>query len=188
MPTTRRNGASLFYGDFGVGDPPIVLVHGIGNHTPFARQIEHFRRAHRVIAPDLPGFGQSEAPPGRQAGIEEFSDDVTWLCDELELRAPVIVGHSMGGAIAFEVAAARPDLPSAIVLLDPIPIVPLPALRDQRAALLAALEGPHYADALTAFAESRTFSHPLSGTEPFPASGELVIGRFRTRRWGRESL
>lgn len=157
MPTINRDGASLFYEDLGAGDPPIVLVHGIGSHELFARQIDHFRQRHRVVAPDLPGFGQSEVPPERRCGITTYAGDVAWLCDQLGLRAPVIVGHSMGGAIAFEIAAARPDLPSAIVLLDPIPIVPLPALGEQRAPLVSALAGPDYANALRAFAEARMF-------------------------------
>jgi len=157
MPSIRRNGASLHYEDRGSGDPPIVFVHGIGNQSHFARQVEHFERGHRVIAPDLPGFGRSEAPLGRRYAIPDLAEDVAWLCDELDVDAAVIVGHSMGGAVAFETAAARPDLALAIVLLDPIPIVPPPNLRDQRAALLAALEGPDYADALRAFAESRMF-------------------------------
>jgi pimeloyl-ACP methyl ester carboxylesterase len=150
-------GARLFYEDLGAGEPPIVFVHGIGTHAHFARQFEHFRRDHRVIAPDLAGFGRSELPPVRGCGIGDFADDVAWLCDELDLRAPVIVGHSMGGAIAFEIAARRPELPAAVVLLDPIPIVPLPALREQRAALVTALGEPHYRDALRGFAESRMF-------------------------------
>jgi pimeloyl-ACP methyl ester carboxylesterase len=157
MPTVSRSGARLFYEDIGTGDPPIVLVHGIGNHTTFTEQTEHFRRDHRVIAPDLPGFGESEAPPEPGYGITDYADDLIWLCDQLELRAPVVVGHSTGAAIAFELAAARPELPAAIVLLDPIPIVPLPALREQRAALLPALAAPDYRNALRSFAESRMF-------------------------------
>jgi pimeloyl-ACP methyl ester carboxylesterase len=67
------------------------------------------------------------------------------------------MGHSMGGAIAWEVAAARPDLPSAIVLVDPIPIVPAPALSQQRAELVTSLCGPDFADAFRDFAETRMF-------------------------------
>ena len=156
MPAASRQGASLFYEDVGAGDPPVVFLHGIGSHGHFAQQIEHFRGAHRVIAPDLPGFGQSGLGPERR-GITDYANDVAWLCDELGVRHPVIIGHSMGGAIAFEIAAARPELPSAIVLLDPIPIVPLPALREQRAALVSALEGPDYVDAFRGFANSRMF-------------------------------
>jgi pimeloyl-ACP methyl ester carboxylesterase len=157
MPTISRRGANVFYEDLGTGDPPIVLVHGIGSHANFAEQIDHLRRGHRVIAPDLPGFGQSDSPPERGYGITDYTGDVAWLCDRLGLQGPVVVGHSMGGAIAFEIAAARPELAAAIVLLDPIPIVPLPALREQRGALLNALGGDDYRDAFRGFAESRMF-------------------------------
>ena len=156
MPIAAYRGMRIYYEDAGSGDPPMLFVHGIGNHTHFAAQVDHFSRSHRVVAPDLPGFGQSDAPE-RGYGIAAFSDDIGWLCDELDLHGPIIVGHSMAGAVALEVAAARPELPSAIVLLDPIPIVPLPALRAQRAHLAEALAGPAYREALRGFAEARMF-------------------------------
>jgi pimeloyl-ACP methyl ester carboxylesterase len=156
MPTVAHKSVRVFYEDTGSGDPPMLFVHGIGNHTHFAAQVDYFSRSHRVIAPDLPGFGQSDAPE-REISIQAFADDIAWLCDELDLHEPVIVGHSMAGAVALELAAARPDLPSAIVLLDPIPIVPLPALQAQRAQLVEALAGPAYREAFRGFAEARMF-------------------------------
>jgi len=134
----------------------LVFLHGIGNHTHFTAQVAYFSRAHRVVAPDLPGFGESAAP-ARECSIAAFADAVAWLCDELELQHPVLVGHSLAGAVALEVAAARPELPSAIVLLDPIPIVPLPALADQRAQMAERLAGPGYRDAFRGFAEGFMF-------------------------------
>lgn len=156
MPTATYKGIRVFYEDAGSGDPPMVFVHGIGNHTHFGAQVEHFSESHRVVAPDLPGFGRSDAPD-RDYGIAAFAADVLWLCDELDLSRPVIVGHSMGGAVALEVAAARPDLPSAIVMLDPIPIVPLPALAAQRTQLADALTGPAFGEVFRQFAEARMF-------------------------------
>jgi pimeloyl-ACP methyl ester carboxylesterase len=156
MPFFDDDGLRVFYEDTGSGDPPMLFVHGIGNHNHFAAQIDYFSRSHRVIAPDLPGFGLSDAPE-REYSIATFADDITGLCDELDLHKPVIVGHSMAGAVALEVAAARPELPSAIVLLDPIPIVPLPALQAQRGQLAAALAGPAYREAFRGFAEERMF-------------------------------
>jgi pimeloyl-ACP methyl ester carboxylesterase len=156
MPQLSRNGADMFYEDRGAGDP-VVLVHGIGSHAFFARQVEHLARSHRVLAPDLPGFGQSALPTEHPCALRDYAADVAWLCDQLELEAPVIVGHSMGAAIAFELAAGRPDIPGALVLLDPIPVVPVPALREQRGALATALAGPDYASAFRSFAEARMF-------------------------------
>jgi pimeloyl-ACP methyl ester carboxylesterase len=150
------NGSRVYYEDVGSGDPPLVFVHGIGNHTHYEAQIEHFSSSHRVVAPDLPGFGRSDAPE-RDYSIPAFAEAVAWLCDELDLHEPVVVGHSMAGAVALEVAAARPDLPSAIVLLDPIPVVPLPELQSRLAQLTEALAGPAYVHALRGFAEARMF-------------------------------
>src|SRR5581483_4231747 len=154
MPILTANRTHVFYEEAGSGDPPLLFVHGIGNHTHFAAQIEHFSRSHRVVAPDLPGFGQSDAPE-REYGITAFADDIARFCEELDLREAVIVGHSMAGAIALEAAATRPELASAIVLLDPIPIVPLPALAAQRGQLAEALAGPAYREAFRSFAEAR---------------------------------
>jgi len=156
MPVAAYNSLRVFYEDAGAGDPPILFVHGIGNHTHFAAQIEYFSRSHRVVAPDLPGFGQSDAPE-REYGIATFADDVAGLCHELDLQEPVIVGHSMAGAVVLEVAAAHPELASAIVLLDPIPIVPIPALQAQRAQLVESLAGSAYREAFKGFAEARMF-------------------------------
>jgi pimeloyl-ACP methyl ester carboxylesterase len=63
----------------------------------------------------------------------------------------------MAGAIAIEVAAARPELPSAIVLLDPIPITPVPEFRERMGPFVQALHGPGYREAVRGFAESRMF-------------------------------
>jgi len=156
MPIATHGSVSVFYEDAGSCAPPLLFVHGIGNHTHFAAQVGYFSRSHRVVAPDLPGFGESDAPE-REYGIKVFADDIAWLCDELALRGPVIVGHSMAGAVALEVAAAYPELPSAIVLLDPIPIVPLPALQAQRSQLAEAIAGSAYREAFRGFAEARMF-------------------------------
>jgi pimeloyl-ACP methyl ester carboxylesterase len=156
MPTVAYKSVRVFYEDAGAGDPPMLFLHGIGNHTHFGAQVDYFSRCHRVLAPDLPGFGQSDAPE-REYGITTFAEDVAWFCDELDLRQPVIVGHSMAAAVALEVAAACPELPSALVLLDSIPIVPLPALHAQRSHLAEALAGPAYREAFRAFAEARMF-------------------------------
>jgi pimeloyl-ACP methyl ester carboxylesterase len=110
----------------------------------------------RVVAPDLPGFGRSDAPE-REYSIAAFADDISRLCDRLSLQGPAIVGHSMGGAVALEVAAARPELCSALVLLDPIPIVPVPALQAQRVQLAQGIAGPEYREAFRGFAEARMF-------------------------------
>jgi pimeloyl-ACP methyl ester carboxylesterase len=107
MPLLTRDGVALFFEQAGRGGPPVVLVHGWGcNHTFMAPQFVHFRSTHRIVAVDLRGHVQSDRP--QQAySIAAFADDLAWICRELTLEHPVLIGHSMGGAIAMELVAQR---------------------------------------------------------------------------------
>ena len=169
MAIAHRHGARVFFEDVGSGGPPIVFIHGLGNHEHFAAQIEHFSRGHRVIAPDLPGFGRSEAPADREYTINAFGNDIAWLCEQLQVEGPVVMGHSMGGAVALELAAAHPTLASAVVLLDPLPIVAAPMWRDGVSGFAEALRGPGYREAIRGYASSRMFR---------PADDQSVCGRI----------
>ncbi len=144
MQHLTRDGVKLFFEDTGSGDPPILLVHGwTCDHTYMAPQFEHFRRTHRVIAVDLRGHGQSDKP--KQAyTMAAFADDLAWLCGQLKVKKPIMIGHSMGGVIGVELAARFPEVPGAVVTLDS-PIVPPQELIDGIAApTIEALRGPGY--------------------------------------------
>jgi len=94
--------------------PPVVLVHaGICDSRMWDPQWESFRRAHRVVRYDLRGFGRSPLAPGRYSPPGELIA----LLDELALGPAALVGASMGGGISLQVAVARPDLVSALVLV-----------------------------------------------------------------------
>jgi len=99
--------------------PAVVLVHGwCCDHSFFEPQAKHFDEAgRRVIALDLRGHGGSDAPDV-QYTMELFADDVAWCIRQLGLVQPIVIGHSMGGIIAFDLAARYPDLPAAIVMVD----------------------------------------------------------------------
>ena len=103
MRSLRQEGAALFYEQTGGGEPPILLVHGwCCDHTYFAPQFEHFAsRGHRVVAVDLRGHGQSNKPQ-QDYTIRLFADDLAWTCHRIGLEKPVVVGHSMGGIVAFD--------------------------------------------------------------------------------------
>src|SRR5262245_45532779 len=104
MSQLERDGQAIAYVEAGSGPPPLVFVHGFGGSSAaFAPQLEYFRRDHRVVAIDLPGHGAS-GPERGAPSIGSFADDLAWLCGELGLYRPVVVGHSMGGQVALELA------------------------------------------------------------------------------------
>src|SRR5579859_6537108 len=108
MKYLTRENVAFAYVDIGSGPQTLLFLHGWAcNHNFFARQIECFSRFHRVVAPDLCGHGASDAPERRYT-VSEFADDLAWLCAELGVQRPVLVGHSMGGLIALELAATYP--------------------------------------------------------------------------------
>ncbi len=156
MHRLNHDGVGLAYEETGRGEPPILLVHGwTCDHTYFAPQFEHFGRAHRTIAVDLRGHGESDTPE-QDYTVAGFADDLAWLCEQLGVATPVVIGHSMGGVVALELAARHPDLPAAIVILD-APIVPAQALRDGVAPLTEALRGPNYREAQRGFVANMLF-------------------------------
>jgi pimeloyl-ACP methyl ester carboxylesterase len=107
--------ASLGYDDRGRGEP-VVLIHG----HPFSRrmwapQLEELSEDFRLLAPDLPGYGAS--PPVRgKITMRELADAVLGLMDAVEIRSATIVGLSMGGLVAMELALARPERVNGLVL------------------------------------------------------------------------
>jgi pimeloyl-ACP methyl ester carboxylesterase len=124
MKSVERDGVRIAYEERGSGEAAFVFVHGwCCDHTHFEPQVEHFSRDHRVIALDQRGFGASDKPREPYT-IEGFADDLAWLCDQLGVKRPLVVGHSLGGAVALATAARYPDLPSAIVLCDPAVFFP----------------------------------------------------------------
>ena len=152
----KRDGVTLAFEEAGNGRPPLLLVHGwTCDRSYFAPQFTHFRRKHRVVAVDLRGHGESDKPQ-QDYTMALFAEDLAWLCGQLKLAKPVIVGHSMGGVIALEIAARFPELPAAIVAVD-APIVPPQSLRDGLAPLMAALRTRGYREAQRRFVADALF-------------------------------
>lgn len=112
------NGIEMFWMEEGRGTP-LLLVHGFPlSSAMWGPQLVHFSRKHRVIAPDLRGFGKTSLQPGQTSTMELFADDLAALLDHLKLPKAVIVGLSMGGYIAFAFYRKYPEKVQALVLCD----------------------------------------------------------------------
>jgi pimeloyl-ACP methyl ester carboxylesterase len=115
---SRRSTACLFRE--GRGGRSFVFVHGwTCDQSHFTPQMEAFCRNYHVIAVDLRGHGQSDKPQ-LEYTLELFAGDIAAICGDRKLEHPILVGHSMGGTIALEVATRYPDLLSGIVLIDTV--------------------------------------------------------------------
>jgi pimeloyl-ACP methyl ester carboxylesterase len=131
-------------------------VHGwTCDHTYFAPQRDHLAKRHRVVSVDLRGHGESDKPKTKYS-IDGFADDVAWLSRELGLEKPIVIGHSMGGMTALELAARHPDVPGAIVVCDSPMAIPAP-LAANLGAVTEALRGPDWRPAHRAFLEGALF-------------------------------
>lgn len=104
--------------EVGEGDPPLVLIHGLGSDLRvWMHNLPVLARHHRVVAFDLLGFGRSDKPPE----IHTLAHHVACVRDlVLGLGgSAVLLGHSMGGQIALHTALAHPDLVRGLVLSAP---------------------------------------------------------------------
>jgi pimeloyl-ACP methyl ester carboxylesterase len=101
---------------------------------------------------DLCGHGQSGTPERRYT-LADFAADIHWLCTILHLPPAIIIGHSMGGNVALELAATYPESVSAICLIDSVLFPPEPLLSHLRG-LFSRLSGPEYRQALIETASS----------------------------------
>ncbi|MCE0538216.1 alpha/beta hydrolase [Kineosporia rhizophila] len=100
--------------------PEALLVHGIGvSGRYFAPLTGNLARTHRVVVPDLPGFGAGGRP--RPAlSITEQAEALETVLHRTGLQNPVLVGHSMGCQVVTELAVRNPGLAAAVVLIGPV--------------------------------------------------------------------
>lgn len=106
--------------------PPVVLLHGFPEtHLAWREVAPRLARRHRVICPDLRGYGDSDKPPG-DAGHERYSKrtmarDVVALMKSLEIPRFSAVGHDRGGLVAFRTALDHPQTVERLAILDILP-------------------------------------------------------------------
>jgi len=118
-------GARLHLVDAGSGRP-ILMVHGL------AGQLGHYtygvagrlQGEHRIVAVDRPGSGHSTRAPATCAGLSEQAGALAALIDALGLERPLVVGHSLGGAVALTLALEHPGSVGALALIAPLTRMP----------------------------------------------------------------
>jgi pyruvate dehydrogenase E2 component (dihydrolipoamide acetyltransferase) len=117
---TEAGGKRLRYLDIGVGDPPIVFVHGFGGdlNTWMFNQPALAER-HRTIALDLSGHGGSTKVLDFVLDAAGFAADIDHVLAALGVSRVHLVGHSMGGAIALSFAGSYPDRVASVTLIAP---------------------------------------------------------------------
>jgi pimeloyl-ACP methyl ester carboxylesterase len=96
--------------------PPLVLVHGLGGSgANWCDLAPLLLPRHRVVIPDLPGHGGSEALPGI-SGLEPYADRVLAVMQHEGIGAAAVVGHSLGGLVVLRLALRHPEAVSALIL------------------------------------------------------------------------
>lgn len=111
------DGVRIHYTVSGSG-MPLLLIHGYPlNGNLFVHQREALSREFKVITPDLPGFGKSQASSAN-ASLATYAKAMFGLMDKLDIKKAIIGGHSMGGMTTIEMYKEQPDRFAGMILID----------------------------------------------------------------------
>ncbi len=112
MPVFEGAGQPLHYLARGSGEP-VLLIHGLGSSgADWAFQVRALEPGFQVIVPDLPG------PRGAEHSVRGWAEALWMLLDALAVQRPNIVGFSLGGAVALEMALQRPESVPRLALIN----------------------------------------------------------------------
>jgi pimeloyl-ACP methyl ester carboxylesterase len=130
--------------------PPMLVLHGLfGSGSNWRGVARHLAGSHTVHCVDLRNHGAS--PWADTMDYVEMAGDVLQLCDRLGLKAPAVMGHSMGGKVAMTLALRHPQRVSRLIVVDIAPV--------------------SYADTLTPFAEA------MRGADVLAAASRAEVQR-----------
>jgi len=140
-PPTQRDvtagGVRLRVAEAGSG-PCVVLLHGLFvDHRIWDGVVRGMNQEFHLVAPDLPGFGESEKPATSRFPytVEAFAEAIAGLYAGLQIGRAALVGHGLGAAIALTLAARHPELVAHLVLIDPMLEPERPLLENRLAGL-----------------------------------------------------
>ena len=129
MPFLEIPNLKLYYERTGTGSP-LLLIHGLGSSSrDWEKQVPVFAKRYQVITLDLRGHGQSSKPPGPYS-IRIFTEDVVALIYQLNISPVHVVGISMGGMVAFEMATHFPKMIRSLTVVNSYPEMRVEILRE----------------------------------------------------------
>jgi pimeloyl-ACP methyl ester carboxylesterase len=111
------NGVHLYYEIRGTGEPLVLLHGGLGAIEMFGPNLPILAKNHQVIAVDLQGHGRT-ADVDRPFHVETMADDIAALLEHLQISRADVMGYSLGGGVAFQVAARHPNVVRRLVLVS----------------------------------------------------------------------
>nr|AUN35554.1 putative hydrolase [uncultured bacterium] len=141
-PQSVTGPAGAIYVDDGGGVEglPVLFLHAFGGDSgQWAHQLSHVRHQRRAIAIDLRGHGKSAAPKELDYRVDDFVKDLEAVVEKLKLPRFVLVGHSLGGAVAIHYAGKHPDKVAGLVVVGAPGKVPA----EQGRKILGAIEADY---------------------------------------------
>ncbi len=130
MPMITLGDLATYYESHGSGEP-LLLIHGLGSSTEdWAPQVKALEGSYHVITYDVRGHGKTAKPAGKYS-VKQFATDAALLIGQLGLGRVHVMGLSMGGMIAFQLAADYPELVRSLVIVNSGPEMVLRTWRER---------------------------------------------------------
>ena len=119
---------SLHVDRYGNAGKPLIFIPGLGaGPWSWSEQIAHFSKDHTVYALTLTGFNGTTFVPAGDL-FNSFENDFWFMLDTQKIVKPTVIGHSLGGTLAFALASTHPEKLSGAVALDGLPVFPTLAM------------------------------------------------------------
>lgn len=175
MTMITLDGLQVHYEMYGQG-APVLLIHGLGSSTEdWEPQVDALRGTFTVVTYDVRGHGRT-AKPREKYSVKQFAGDAARLIEHLGLGPMHVVGLSMGGMIAFQLATDRPDLARSIVIVNSGPEMILRTWREKFAI--------YQRSVIVRLMGMKKMGEVLA-TRLLPAPEHEVLRRTFVERWGR---
>ena len=175
MPMIALDGLDVHYETYGQG-ATVLLIHGLGSSTEdWEPQVDALRGAFTVVTYDVRGHGRTAKPRGKYS-LPQFAADAARLIEHLGVGPVHVVGLSMGGMIAFQLATDRPDLVRSMIIVNSGPEMVLRTWKEkfaiyQRSVIVRLLGMSKMGEVLA--------------TRLLPAPEHAALRQTFVERWGR---